>query len=424
MTQSPAFDVVDDDLPFESDLAPLFRQSIPPRRLEIASLIDAAEPSFRITQPAEAARRPRVQSWLAAGAVATALGGIVAVGLLAVFLPPQSAVAQVAAQMQRATSLRCSVAVTAFMGTKHFTLYWAAPGSSREEETKDGKTLSVIIQPADRPGIQIFHSFVKRYVVLPLREKPAPSLPIIILQQLAALRGKADRELEKSTIGTIDAPGFEIAAGRVFSQAGAADKLRVWYDPATMRPLRIEAELLSVMSIVRLGDFAWDQPADKWFDTTPPKGYEGHTLQMPATAEMVDGLEKAFRIYAKYCGGRYPSGRMVDTEVVNAELSIKTGAALAKLATAKPNSASSKKPQSEAPQNVRDYWTAQVGFSNINSLRRFGVEVAYHGSKVGPDDREKVLLRWKLPTGNYQVIYGDLHSEAVSGERLKELESK
>ncbi len=49
---------------------------------------------------------------------------------------------------------------------------------------------------------------------------------------------------------------------------------------------------------------------------------------------------------------------------------------------------------------------------------------AYHGKTVGPKDKDKVLLRWKLDDGRYEVIFGDLHSETMTAERLRALEGE
>jgi hypothetical protein len=51
-------------------------------------------------------------------------------------------------------------------------------------------------------------------------------------------------------------------------------------------------------------------------------------------------------------------------------------------------------------------------------------DAAYHGKTVGPKDAERVLLRWKLDDGRYQVIYGDLRDEIVPLERVRALEGK
>jgi hypothetical protein len=41
---------------------------------------------------------------------------------------------------------------------------------------------------------------------------------------------------------------------------------------------------------------------------------------------------------------------------------------------------------------------------------------------VTPKDADKVLMRWKVSDTEYRVIFGDLHAETVSPEKLAELE--
>ena len=64
------------------------------------------------------------------------------------------------------------------------------------------------------------------------------------------------------------------------------------------------------------------------------------------------------------------------------------------------------------------------GFAWINSILRENADAAYYGKEVGPDDKDKVLLRWKLDDGRYTVIFGDLRSEIVTPARLRTLEGK
>jgi len=47
---------------------------------------------------------------------------------------------------------------------------------------------------------------------------------------------------------------------------------------------------------------------------------------------------------------------------------------------------------------------------------------AYYGKTVTPKDADKVLMRWKVSDNEYRVIYGDLHAETVTLEKLAELE--
>jgi len=47
---------------------------------------------------------------------------------------------------------------------------------------------------------------------------------------------------------------------------------------------------------------------------------------------------------------------------------------------------------------------------------------AYYGQTVGPDDTNKVLMRWKLEDDQYRVIFGDLSVKIVTAKELAELE--
>jgi len=46
----------------------------------------------------------------------------------------------------------------------------------------------------------------------------------------------------------------------------------------------------------------------------------------------------------------------------------------------------------------------------------------YYGPFVTPKDADKVLMRWKVSDNEYRVIFGDLHAETVTAEKLTELE--
>jgi hypothetical protein len=48
---------------------------------------------------------------------------------------------------------------------------------------------------------------------------------------------------------------------------------------------------------------------------------------------------------------------------------------------------------------------------------------AYYGKVVTPKDSDKVLMRWNVSDSEYRVIYGDLHTETVTLEKLAELEA-
>ena len=41
---------------------------------------------------------------------------------------------------------------------------------------------------------------------------------------------------------------------------------------------------------------------------------------------------------------------------------------------------------------------------------------------ITPKDADKVLMRWKVSDNEYRIIFGDLHAETVTPEKLVELE--
>lgn len=49
-------------------------------------------------------------------------------------------------------------------------------------------------------------------------------------------------------------------------------------------------------------------------------------------------------------------------------------------------------------------------------------EPAYYGNVVTPQDADKVLMRWRISNKEYHIIFGDLHTETVSPEKLAQLE--
>ena len=74
------------------------------------------------------------------------------------------------------------------------------------------------------------------------------------------------------------------------------------------------------------------------------------------------------------------------------------------------------------PIGVRNFLTTSFFAFHIKLVQEKRDPV-YYGETVLPGDVDLVLLRWRLDSGEYKVIYGDLHEETVSAERLAELES-
>jgi outer membrane lipoprotein-sorting protein len=286
---------------------------------------------------------------------------------------------------------------------------WAAPGSTRIETHRDGKVTDVLVMVRGKPGVEINHLAETYHRVEPLH---APQSPLFLLGSLARYSGKADAALPERKIDGKAARGFEVAFPKIDPDAGPGS-LRVWVDPGTKLPVRVEMVFDGEGRMV-LEKFEWDVPADKWFTEEPPAKYQDKTPNVTPVEEITKHVVTGLKIYAKYCGGKYPQARMVYGDVTSEEL----GKAVGLSSLLRPTPEEVGRPEYEECSN------AVRGFGWINTLQRHNPDAAWYGKTVGPEDKDKVLFRWKLEDGRYQVLYGDLRAETVTAERLKKLEKR
>ena len=60
-----------------------------------------------------------------------------------------------------------------------------------------------------------------------------------------------------------------------------------------------------------------------------------------------------------------------------------------------------------------------VGLSGLyERMLGEGKEVTYYGKYVGSDDKNTILMHWRLANGNYNVIFGDFRLKTVTAEQL------
>ena len=76
----------------------------------------------------------------------------------------------------------------------------------------------------------------------------------------------------------------------------------------------------------------------------------------------------------------------------------------------------------EYARTHEDTDTPYVGLKLMEEIQQYNPDSAYHGLTVRPHETRKILFRWKLDDGRYQVIFGDLHFNSVTIQRLRELE--
>lgn len=66
---------------------------------------------------------------------------------------------------------------------------------------------------------------------------------------------------------------------------------------------------------------------------------------------------------------------------------------------------------------------AHGGLSQYEHLAYQNRDVVYYGDSSDTKDPNTVLIHWKMPDGNYRVIFADLHTEIVTGEKLIKLQA-
>lgn len=366
--------------------------------------------------PSRRGRLSRLREVLTMRRVLTAAAAaVLAVGLLLGWMSRTApALAQTAQALKEVKTYRCRYVQEMKRGDKvereEGIFCWAAPGSTRFETLRDGKVISVEVRAQGKPGIKINHRDETYRRVEPVR---APQTPLLMLGALARYSGKADAELPERTIDGHKARGFEVAFAKVDPDVGEGT-LRVWVDPKSKLPLRVEMTFHDEGRMV-LEKFEWNVPADKWFTEEPPAKYRDKTPNVTPVEEITKHIVTGLKTYAKYCGGKYPQARMVYGDV--------TGDELCKAAGVSSFRKPAPKEEIERPEYA-ECLRAVPGFGWINTIQRHNPDAVWNGKTVGPDDKDKVLFRWKLEDGQYRVIYGDLRAETVTAERLKKLEKR
>jgi outer membrane lipoprotein-sorting protein len=289
------------------------------------------------------------------------------------------------------------------------TVYWLAPGSCRVElkRPRQGESQeedSVDISPAGKPGIFIDH-LTKEF-----QRSPAhlgPQSPLWMFDQLSRFSGDADRKLGEKNVGGAKAWGFEIDAKKIDPDS-AESTVEIWIDAQSNLPISVCVRTKTAKGSGAEGieNFQWNIDLDpKLFAVAPPAGYREGTVDYPSPEKLLQQITLAFRTYAELCG-KYPAA----TRIINNELREEMRSAAAARSAKKTASA-----------QVMSAWNGLALFNWV--LDRYP-DAMYYGKTVRPGDKDKVLARWKLGDGRYQVIYGDLRAETVAAESLRALEKE
>jgi len=239
--------------------------------------------------------------------------------------------------------------------------------------------------------------------------------------------------LGRSTIDGVEVEGFQTTDPYFFLIGGGIQiDAKVWVDVKTRLPVRYDftwpnfdqmgTKIINRGHIV-MHDFQWDVPVDAAeFEPVIPDDYTGTVVKYPAhiTEETnIQGLKVLVELL-----GKYP-----DPEIIANYTNVAPTVLLSALEKSETPAAMRLKEEikgltdDEISNKLVDFLMPIRGLGRFcDMLAQDGKDPAYYGNTVTPKDADKVLLRWKVSDNDYRVIYGDLHAETVTPEKLAELE--
>jgi hypothetical protein len=255
--------------------------------------------------------------------------------------------------------------------------------------------------------------------------------PAGFLREIVACKYES---IGRSTVDGVDAEGFRSTDPNCSRQGppgltDAQTDVRVWIDVKTRLPVRYESLAngldtrgAKVSFHFALYDFQWDIPVDV-SEVEPPGVPDGYAVLVEKSPGVVNEqvVIESLKQYADLLG-KYPENLDLKGPPPSMALQFELD-----------------KSDSAAATQLKEELKALAGLERANRLADAALPMrrsctfymnltngrkdpAYYGKTVTPKDADKVLLRWKISDSEYRVIFGDLHAETVSPQKLAELE--
>jgi len=244
--------------------------------------------------------------------------------------------------------------------------------------------------------------------------------PRIIIKQILSCEHTS---LGQSVIDEVTVEGFQTTdiayEGGFFGQAeleGEAKKVdvKLWVDVNTFLPVRLEKDIVTKKGthIHEVGyDFRWNVVVDADdFKPNIPADYRSPAGDIIIPAFDEGNVIKGLKLFADGVG-EYPVS--LERKALVGEYRKHTGF--------DPNSYKELSDE-ERTKKTSEIISLGVPAFFYKTLVDENKNPAYYGETVGPDDADKVLLRWKLNDDQYRVIFGDLHADTVTADVMVELE--
>jgi len=250
-------------------------------------------------------------------------------------------------------------------------------------------------------------------------------------------------ELGRSVIDGVEVEGFRTTDPASLSASSASDgdptstELTLWVDAENWLPFRSERDIKygekkQISSATY--DYRWNVPVQASdFEPVIPEDFKPFPtdgMKMPGMTE-ADGIE-GLKLFAEITG-RYPKKlNMMDLlqeikalDFQNLPQLIEKLDELKKLNDQM--SQNSKLSEEEIFDTILK--TTMDIMRPLQSIGFFYMtlvtdkkEPVYYGESVGPDDADKVLLKWKVSDDHHRVIFGDLTAKEVTADELNKLE--
>ncbi|HUV66830.1 MAG TPA: hypothetical protein VMW24_23280 [Sedimentisphaerales bacterium] len=310
---------------------------------------------------------------------------------------------------------------TVLISKEHGIKYTSTTVDPNNNETKAG---DVYLLPKQNSTIYVVHErrmYVRvKFDGLKLEHYKAEyNDPRVIVKQIL---GCSHTSLGQSVIDGFTVEGFRTTdsayEGGFMGQAdfeGKPEKVdvKLWVDVDTFLPVRVEEDIVtrSGLRIQEVSyDFRWNVAvnADD-FRPVIPEGYLSFgEVTVPAPNE--DNAIKGLRAFASLAG-EYPDN--LDAVSLNKKTRKLIGFDIDSIDDLADD---------EKAKLTSELMSIMGPAFFYEKLVEDNEDPTYYGQTVTPKDTDQVLMRWKLSDSEYRVIYGDLHAETVSPEKLAELE--
>jgi hypothetical protein len=233
--------------------------------------------------------------------------------------------------------------------------------------------------------------------------------------------------LDKSTMDGIEVIGFQITDPNKVQP----NFRKIWVDVKTLLPVRIyeftssevgePKKKLSISKIMY--NFQWDVYIDvnEFEPPAIPEGYEVTDIFLDSANEenAIEGLKQCVELLGSYPERIDFSYLWSGVEKSGSSAAMRLKEELKGLTGFERDN---KKMNALKPMRLLNGFFSYLGTKqSAYDIGLASRESAYYW-KVTPKDVDKVLMRWKVSEDKYRVIFGDLHTETVTPEKLAELE--